>query len=264
MKKFPVALTVAGSDSGGGAGIQADLKTFAAFRVFGTAVITAVTAQNTREVLDSCPLYPEEVESQLEAIFDDFSVQAVKTGMLADADIVSVTARKLKTEKVRNLVVDPVLVSKSGARLLTDEGAEVMVKKLFPVAALITPNLPEAETLTGMKIKDGGDYRKVAEKLLSFGPRAVVIKGGHRSGDANDFFFDGKKSFWLKARRAKVKAVHGSGCIFSAAIAANLAKGKMLFASVSAAKSFMNRLLASPFKPGRGHWVADPVLQQNR
>ena len=261
MKKFPIALTIAGSDSGGGAGVQADLKTFAACKVFGTSVITAVTAQNTREVLDTCPLYPEEVESQLEAIFDDFSIKSVKTGMLADADIVSVVARKLKSERVRNLVVDPVLVSKSGARLLTAEGAEVMVKKLFPLAALITPNLPEAETLSGMKIKSDGDYRKVAEKLLSFGLRAVVIKGGHRSGDANDFFFDGKKAFWLRARRAKAKAVHGSGCIFSAAIGAHLAQGRPLLASVQAAKKFMNRLLASPFKPGRGHWVADPVLQ---
>ena len=261
MKKFPVALTIAGSDSGGGAGLQADLKTFAAFKVFGASVITAVTAQNTREVLDSCPLYPEEVESQLEAIFDDFAVQAVKTGMLADGDIVSVVARKLKAEKVRNLVVDPVLVAKSGARLLTSDGAEVMVKKLFPLAALITPNLPEAEALSGMKIKSSEDYRKAAEKLLSFGPRAVVIKGGHRSGDANDFYFDGKKGVWLLARRAKVKAVHGSGCIFSAAISANLAKGKSLFGSVQTAKSYMNRLLASPFKPGGGHWVVDPVLQ---
>ena len=261
MKKFPVALTIAGSDSGGGAGLQADLKTFAAFKVFGTSVITAVTAQNTREVLDSCPLYPEEVESQLEAIFDDFAVQAVKTGMLADGDIVSVVARKLKAEKVRNLVVDPVLVAKSGARLLTSDGAEVMVKKLFPLAALITPNLPEAEALSGMKIKSSLDYRKAAEKLLSFGPRAVVIKGGHRSGDANDFYFDGRKGFWFLARRVKAKAVHGSGCILSAAISANLAKGKSLFGSVQAAKSFMNRLLASPFKPGGGHWVVDPVLQ---
>ena len=261
MKKFPTCLTIAGSDSGGGAGLQADLKTFAAFKVFGTSVITAVTAQNTTEVLDSCPLYPEEVESQLEAIFDDFHVQAVKTGMLADGDIVSVVARKLKAERVKNLVVDPVLVAKSGARLLTGEGAEVMVKKLFPLAALITPNLPEAEALSGMKIKSEEDYRKAAEKLLSFGPRAVVIKGGHRSGDANDFFFDGKKSFWLRAQRVKVKAVHGSGCIFSAAISANLARGRSLFASVKTAKRFMNRLLASPFKPGRGHWVADPVLQ---
>ncbi len=153
------------------------------------------------------------------------------------------------------------MVAKSGARLLTSDGAEVMVKKLFPLAALITPNLPEAEALSGMKIKSGLDYRKAAEKLLSFGSRAVVIKGGHRSGDANDFYFDGKKGYWLLARRAKVKAIHGSGCIFSAAIAANLAKGKSLFGSVKAAKSFMNRLLASPFKPGRGHWVADPVLQ---
>ncbi|HLG93884.1 MAG TPA: bifunctional hydroxymethylpyrimidine kinase/phosphomethylpyrimidine kinase [candidate division Zixibacteria bacterium] len=262
MKKFPIALTVAGSDSGGGAGIQADLKTFAAFKVFGTCVITAVTAQNTAEVLDSCPLYPEEVESQLEAIFDDFSVKAVKTGMLADADIVSVVARKLKGERVRNLVVDPVLVAKSGARLLTADGAEVMVRKLFPLAALITPNLPEAEALAGMKIKSEEDYRKAAEKLLAFGPRAVLIKGGHRSGDANDFFFDGKKGVWLQARRVKVQAVHGSGCILSASICAHLAKGHPLFFSVQSAKSFMNRLLASPFRAGRGHWVADPVLQQ--
>ncbi|MCI0404665.1 MAG: bifunctional hydroxymethylpyrimidine kinase/phosphomethylpyrimidine kinase [candidate division Zixibacteria bacterium] len=261
MKKFPVALTVAGSDSGGGAGIQADLKTFAAFKVFGTSVITAVTAQNTREVLDSCPLYPEEVESQLEAIFDDFKVRAVKTGMLANADIVSVVARKLKAERVRNLVVDPVLVAKSGARLLTADGAEVMVKKLFPLAALVTPNLPEAEAFAGMKITSEEDYRKAAEKLLGFGPRAVLIKGGHRSGDANDFYFDGKKGAWLLARRVKVKALHGSGCIFSAAISAHLAKGRPLFSSVKTAKGFMNRFLASPFKPGRGHWVADPVLQ---
>jgi hydroxymethylpyrimidine/phosphomethylpyrimidine kinase len=158
-------------------------------------------------------------------------------------------------------VVDPVLVAKSGARLLTADGAEVMVKKLFPLATLITPNLPEAEALSGMKIKSDEDYKKAAEKLLNFGPRAVLIKGGHREGDANDFFFDGKKGFWLRARRVKVKAVHGSGCILSAAICAHLAKGKPLFASVQAAKGFMNRLLASPFKPGRGRWVADPVLQ---
>jgi hydroxymethylpyrimidine/phosphomethylpyrimidine kinase len=262
VKKFPIALTIAGSDSGGGAGLQADLKTFAALKVFGTSVVTAVTAQNTREVLDSCPLYPEEVESQLEAIFDDFKIAAVKTGMLANADVVSVVARKLKAERVRNLVVDPVLVAKSGARLLTAEGAEVMVKKLFPLAALITPNLPEAETLSGIKIKENEDYRKAAERLLGFGSRAVVIKGGHRAGDANDFFFDGRKGYWLSGRRAKAKAVHGSGCIFSAAICAQLARGRPLFASVSAAKAFMNRLLASPIRPGRGHWAADPVLQQ--
>lgn len=262
MKKFPIALTIAGSDSGGGAGVQADLKTFASLRVFGTSVVTAVTAQNTREVWDTCPLYPEEVESQLEAIFDDFNVKAVKTGMLADADIASVVARKLKAEKIRNLVVDPVLAAKSGARLLTAEGAEMMMKKLFPLAALITPNLPEAETLSGMKIKSDGDCRQAAEKLLGLGPRAVVIKGGHRTGDANDFYFDGKKAAWLLGRRVKAKAVHGSGCIFSAAICAQLAQGRPLLASVQAAKNFMNRLLASPFRPGRGHWVADPVLQR--
>ena len=263
MKKFPIALTVAGSDSGGGAGIQADLKTFAALNVFGVSVITAITAQNTREVLDTCPLYPEEVESQLEAIFDDFAVRAVKTGMLADGDIVSVVARKLKTSRIRNLVVDPVLVAKSGARLLTADGAEVLVKKLFPLAALITPNLPEAEALSGMKIRNDEDYRKAAQKLLGFGPRAVVIKGGHRQGGAHDFFFDGKKAVWLRAERVRITGVHGSGCIFSAAICANLAQGKPLLASVKTAKGFMNRLLKSPFKPGRGHWVADPVLQRH-
>lgn len=262
MKKFPIALTIAGSDSGGGAGLQADLKTFAALGVFGTSVITAVTAQNTVEVLDSCPLYPEEVKSQLEAVFDDFNVKAVKTGMLADADIVAVVARKLKEQRVKNLVVDPVLVSKSGARLLTDEGAELLVKKLFPLAAVVTPNLPEAEALAGMKLKTDGDYPAAAKKLLEFGPRAVVIKGGHRRGDANDFYFDGKRSFWLRSKRAPVKAVHGSGCIFSATICARLAGGKTPSASIQGAKSFMNRLLRSPFKPGQGHWAADPVLQK--
>lgn len=261
MKKFPVALTIAGSDSGGGAGVQADLKTFAAFGVFGASAVTAVTAQNTREVLDTCPLYPEEVESQLEAIFDDFKVKAAKTGMLADGDIVSVVARKLKAERVKNLIVDPVLESKAGARLLTADGAEVMVRKLFPLAALLTPNLPEAEALSGVKIRADDDYRKAAEKLLDFGPAAVVIKGGHRKRDADDFFFDGKKALWLKARRVKVKATHGTGCIFSAAICAHLAKGRPLLASIKAAKALMNRLLSSPFRPGRGNWIADPVLQ---
>ncbi len=262
MKKFPIALTIAGSDSGGGAGVQADLKTFAAFGVFGTSVITAVTAQNTLEVLDSCPLYPEEVKSQLEAVFDDFNIKAVKTGMLADADIVAVVARKLKEYRVKNLVVDPVLVSKSGARLLTDEGAELMVKKIFPLAAVVTPNLPEAEALAGMKIKTDADYLAAAKKLLEFGPGAVVIKGGHRRGDANDFYFDGKRGFWLRSKRAKVGSVHGSGCIFSAAICARLAGGKTLSGSIREAKNFMNRLLRSPFKPGHGHWAADPVLQK--
>ncbi len=260
MKKFPIALTIAGSDSGGGAGLQADLKTFASLGVFGTSVITSVTAQNTVEVVDSCPLYPEEVESQLEAIFDDFKVNAVKTGMLAEKEIVSVVARKLKENRVKNLVVDPVLAAKSGARLLSNDGAETMIKKLFPLAMIITPNLPEAEALSGVKIKSDSDYRQAAEKLLDLGPRSVVIKGGHRKADANDFFFDGKRAVWLSAKRAKADSVHGTGCIFSAAISAQLAKGKPLLAAVRAAKSFINGLLRKSFKPGRGHWVADPVL----
>lgn len=243
----PVVLTIAGSDSGGGAGIQADLKTFMARGVHGTSAITAVTAQNTRGVSSVHVLPAREVRAQIEAVFADFPVAAVKTGMLASAPVIRAVARALRRHPALPVVVDPVLIATSGARLLAADALRVLIDELLPLATVLTPNLPEAAALTGTDARDPRNLQRVIEKLMALGPRAVLLKGGHARGRAvRDRFGDADGSLeFVHARRAG--EAHGTGCTLAAALAAELAKGRSPRRAATLAVAYVQRALA------RGH-----------
>jgi len=252
-----VVLTVAGSDSGGGAGIQADLRTFAAHGVHGTSAITAVTAQNSVAVLDWVALDPRMVVAQMEAVASDMPVAAAKTGMLATAAIVSAVAAALERLRVPLVVVDPVMIAKSGDRLL-DRDAETRYREhLLPLATVVTPNLPEAESLLGRPVRTLADMREAARALRAMGPRAVVVKGGHLEGDAVDVFWDGERMEDLSAPRIATKNTHGTGCTYSAAIAARLALGDPLLDAVRGAKAYLTEAIRRSYSVGRGHGPVD-------
>ncbi|MDQ2944025.1 MAG: bifunctional hydroxymethylpyrimidine kinase/phosphomethylpyrimidine kinase, partial [Candidatus Dormibacteraeota bacterium] len=224
--KLPTALTIAGSDSGGGAGIQADLKTFAALSVHGTSAITAITAQNTLGVTEIMELPPALVAAQIESVMQDIGAQAAKTGMLSSAAIIEVTCAAISHHNIRHLVVDPVMVAKGGARLLRDDAVDALRTRLLPLAAIVTPNLPEAEVLLGRSIRTLDDRRQAARDLVAMGARAAVVKGGHADDElAIDHYFDGAELVELHSPRIATENTHGSGCVFSAAIAAGMAKG---------------------------------------
>lgn len=253
MKKV---LTIAGSDSGSGAGIQADLKTFAAMKVYGCSVITAVTAQNTVGVRGIHTIPAEFVSLQLDAVLEDIHIDAVKTGMLAGANIIETVGEKLKQHSITNLVVDPVLVATSGD-FLTDEGLDGLVDALksilFPLAAVVTPNVPEAEQLAGMKINTFDDMREAALKIKSFGPAFVVVKGGHiLSDDALDILYDGNEFYEYIETRVSTENTHGTGCTFASALAAGLARGLTVYEAVAEAKQFVQCALKHSFKIGKG------------
>jgi hydroxymethylpyrimidine/phosphomethylpyrimidine kinase len=252
MKKVKKALTIAGSDSGAGAGIQADLKTFAALGVYGTSVITAITAQNTAGVLATFDLPCDWVAAQIDAVAKDIGTQAVKTGMLANSAIVSLVAEKIREHRLANVVVDPVLNSKGGKPLLSDDAVETLCGHLLPLATMVTPNIPEAERLTGIRLVGRRSIRKAAERILAMGPRSVVIKGGHRTGPATDFFYDGRTIREITARRVRTRNTHGTGCTFSAAIAANLAKGMELEKAVVEAKRYVTCTIRASLSIGKG------------
>jgi hydroxymethylpyrimidine/phosphomethylpyrimidine kinase len=247
-----VALTVAGSDSGGGAGIQADLKTFAAHGVYGVCAITAVTAQNTQVVSAVQVLKPATVLSQIGAIITDFSVAALKTGMLANATIVETVARAIRSANLGPLVVDPVMVAKSGDRLLDERALAALVRELLPLAALVTPNLPEAEVLTGMPVRTLDDQREAARRIVALGARAVVVKGGHAaSGDIVDVLFDGQTFTEFRTERVPGTNTHGTGCTFSAAITAQLALGRGIQEAIPLAQAYVAKAMRNA--PGLGH-----------
>jgi hydroxymethylpyrimidine/phosphomethylpyrimidine kinase len=252
-----VALTIAGSDSGGGAGIQADLRTFAAHGVHGTCAITAVTAQNSVEVTDWAALAPALVVKQIETVAADMEVAAVKTGMLANAEIVAAVAETVARLRLPHLVVDPVMAAKGGHRLLTPEAERALIERLFPRAAVVTPNLPEAEALLGRTIADVAAMRVAARALIERGARAVVVKGGHLEGDAVDVFDDGRETFELRAERIATSHTHGTGCTFSAAIAARLALGDPLPDAVRGAKAYLTEAIRGGYAVGRGHGPVD-------
>jgi hydroxymethylpyrimidine/phosphomethylpyrimidine kinase len=245
------ALTIAGSDSGGGAGIQADLKTFAAHGVFGLTAITAVTAQNTVMVSEVLALPPEMVRAQIAAVAADFEVAATKIGMLANAAIARTVAAAIDTYRLTHVVLDPVMVAKGGSRLLDDEAVTVLRDALFPRAALVTPNIPEAEALTGMRIGSTDGLRQAAARLIELGARAVVVKGGHLDGPAVDLLYDGVTTTLLEADRILVRHTHGTGCTFSSAIAARLAVGDTLVDAVRGAKAYVTQAIRRA--PGLGH-----------
>jgi hydroxymethylpyrimidine/phosphomethylpyrimidine kinase len=247
----PRVLTVAGSDSGGGAGIQADLKTMLALGVHGMSVLTAVTAQNSVGVQGWWELPAEAVRAQLASVLDDIGVDAVKTGMLASAAIVDTVATGLSTVDVP-LVVDPVSVSKHGDPLLAADAVDAIRDRLLPLATLVTPNLPEAELLTGIPVDDEAGMRRAAEKLLGFGPRAVLVTGGHLAGDAADLLWDGSTAHTFRAPRLEARHTHGTGCTLASAIAARLALGDGLAEAVAAAKEFVTGAIAAGFPLGAG------------
>jgi hydroxymethylpyrimidine/phosphomethylpyrimidine kinase len=259
----PVALTIAGSDSGGGAGIQADLKTFAALGVFGTTAITALTAQNTRGVRGVHPIPVEFVLAQVETVLDDLPVAATKTGMLATAPILHAVATLAATGRLPRLVVDPVMVSSSGDRLLDAEAEHAYVEELLPHAIVVTPNLREAEVLLGRRITTLAEQRAAAEALGAFGPQAVVVKGGHAvtdtPGEAVDVVFDGVSMYELRAPRVDTVNNHGSGCSFASATAAGLARGLSTADALATAKEFVHRAVAggATWSLGGGHGPLD-------
>jgi hydroxymethylpyrimidine/phosphomethylpyrimidine kinase len=259
----PVAMTIAGSDSGGGAGIQADLKTFAALGVFGTSAITALTAQNTRGVFGVHPVPVDFVVAQIETVLEDLPVAATKTGMLATAPILLAVAALASAGRLPRLVVDPVMVSSSGDRLLDAEAEHAYVEELLPHATVVTPNLREAEVLLGRSITTLAEQRSAAEALGTFGPRLVVVKGGHAvtdtPGEAVDVVFDGASTYELRAPRVDTINNHGSGCSFASATAAGLARGLSTADAVAAAKEFVHRAVTggATWSLGGGHGPLD-------
>jgi len=247
------ALTIAGSDSGGGAGIQADLKTFCAFGVYGMSVLTSITAQNTQGVLGIHDLPAQFVALQLEAVLTDMGADAAKTGMLSNAEIIEVVSAKAREHRLDNLVVDPVMVAKSGESLLREDAREALKGALLPLATVVTPNLPEAEFLSGQKIATTHEMRRAAESIFALGPRYVLIKGGHLPGDALDILYDGAAFTEFRSKRIKTHHTHGTGCTFSAAIAAGLARGRSVTESVAVAKEYITRAIQNSLPLGHGH-----------
>ena len=253
MNAIRKALTIAGSDSGAGAGIQADLKTFAALGVYGTSAITAITAQNTVGVTEVLALSPKLVGAQIDAVIGDIGAHAVKTGMLANSAIIDMVAKKIGEHRLKNIVVDPVMVATSGDLLIKKSAVHALRTKLIPLATVVTPNIPEAEELTDMKLRSSEETREAARQIIKMGARTVVIKGGHLKGPAIDLFYDGKKFIGLTAPRIRTKNTHGTGCTLSAAIAAYLAKGESLERAVALAKKFITQAIRSSFSIGAGH-----------
>jgi hydroxymethylpyrimidine/phosphomethylpyrimidine kinase len=259
--KPPVALTIAGSDSGGGAGIQADLKTFAALGVHGTSAVTAVTAQNTLGVSDYVELPAGIVRAQIDDVISDLEPAAAKTGMLASPEIIETVAGAVEAHGIVPLVVDPVMVAKGGARLLREDAIETLRTRLLPLAAIITPNLPEAEVLLGRAIATRAERERAAVDLVALGCRAAVVKGGHAEGDADDVLFDGAELSWLRGQRIATPNTHGSGCAFSAAIAAGLARGLPMREALGEAKVFITGAIREALDVGHGHGPVNPLWQ---
>ncbi len=251
-------LTIAGSDSGGGAGIQADLKAMSANGVFAMSVITAVTAQNTEEVTDVFELPPSIIASQLDAVFDDFDVAAVKTGMLSSTAIIETVVTLLTPQKVAFLVVDPVMVSKSGHPLLRPEAVDAMKARLLPLAFVVTPNIHEAQQLSGIQITSLADARRAAKIIHGFGCKHVLIKGGHLLSErATDLLYDGRFFNVLKGEFIETSHTHGTGCTFASALAAHLARGRSVLDAAQAAKTYVTQAIRHGLAIGHGHGPTD-------
>ena len=237
--RIPRAMTIAGSDSGGGAGIQADLKTFSAFGVYGTSVVTAVTAQNTLEVSAIAEVPDEVVIAQIDTVLEDIGADVIKTGMLGSSSIIQNVADRIEAWGIPYLVVDPVMVSKSGVNLLNPNAVAALVSDLLPLASIATPNIPEAEVLAGMTISTDDDMRAAARRIQTLGPGIVVVKGGHRDGPPIDLVYDGSTFLPLEGTRIETRNTHGTGCTFSAAIAALLTHGLSPVEAIRYAKRYV-------------------------
>lgn len=254
MKKV---LTIAGSDCSGGAGIQADLKTMSAHGIYGMSVITALTAQNTTGVYGVIDTPPDFVSKQLDCVFGDIRPDAVKIGMVSGADIAEVIAEKLIEYSAENIVLDPVMVATSGGALIQNGAVKALTEKLFPIASVITPNIPEAQALCGFEIVTHGDMQKAAEKLSPLCGGAVVIKGGHLTDCADDLLYHNEKSEWFRAERIDTQNTHGTGCTLSTAIACGLAMGYSINEAFARAKKYLSGALAAGLDLGRGNGPID-------
>jgi hydroxymethylpyrimidine/phosphomethylpyrimidine kinase len=261
--KIVRVLTIAGSDSCGGAGIQADLKTITVLGGYGMSVITALTAQNTLGVQGIYAVAPDFVEKQFDSVMTDIGVDAAKTGMLTNTGILKAVAGMVRKYGIEKLVVDPVMVAKGGEALITGEVREALIGELIPMAVVVTPNIPEAEVLAEMKITSVHDMKKAARVIYNCGAKNVVVKGGHLTGDAVDVFYDGKKFYTFSSERIDKKDTHGTGCTFSAAIATLLARGKSVIEAVEEAKTYITKAIKSAHNIGAGHRLINhlaPIL----
>ena len=261
------AVSIAGSDSGGGAGIQADLKTWAALKIFGMTAITAVTAQNSTAVSAIWNVPPEMVREQMDALWSDFTVNAAKTGMVSCPETIHEVAEGVRRWSVKNLVLDPVMISQSGFTLMEDEGVAVLTEELLPLALLVTPNVPEAERLASMAVKDQGDMEKAALAIGKMGPQAVLVKGGHLPGETTvtDVLSIGGEITVFTDPRIFTEDTHGTGCTLSAAITGELAAGLPLLEAVRRGREYLRMGLEESFRPGRGwgplgHAVCPPWI----
>ena len=251
-------LTIAGSDSGGGAGIQADLKAITLLGGYGMSVLTALTAQNTVGVQAIHEVPPRFVEAQIDSVLSDIGVDAVKTGMLANAEIIKVVARKIRQYGMKRVVVDPVMVAKSGDSLLREDAREALIKELLPLSMVVTPNLPEASVLTGFKVNSVEGMKKAAHRIYELGAKHVVVKGGHLRGMAIDVLHDGKRFQEIESKRIETKNTHGTGCTFASAIATFLARGERVPEAVRTAKTFITLAIQSGLSLGKGSGPTNP------
>ncbi len=258
----PKALTIAGSDSGGGAGIQADLKTFSAFRVFGMSAVTALTAQNSLGVHEVVNLPPAFVARQIDVVLDDFGADAVKIGMLSTGEIARTVGERLRAHGLRKVVVDPVMIAKSGDTLLPPDARAALVAEVLPLAEVVTPNLPEAAALAGMPVETEAEMEEAARRIRALGPRTVLVKGGHLKEAATDILWDGRSFTRFAAERVESTNNHGTGCTFSAAIAASLARGLALADAVREAKAYVTAAISSGFAAGHGVGVLRHFLER--
>jgi hydroxymethylpyrimidine/phosphomethylpyrimidine kinase len=251
--KIYKALTIAGSDSGAGAGLQADLKTFAALGVYGTSVVTAITAQNTTGVTQVLETPAPLVAAQIDAVLDDIGADAVKTGMLGNARIIRTVADKIRQHGIQHLVIDPVMIAKGGQVLLRPDAIQTLQTRLFPLATVVTPNIPEAQALTSVEGVGVRAIQEMARRIFNSGAKNVVIKGGHRRGPATDILYDGSVFLEFPAARIRTKNTHGTGCTFAAALACGLARRLPVEVAVAAAKEFVTQAIRRAFAIGAGH-----------
>ncbi|MFA9379467.1 MAG: bifunctional hydroxymethylpyrimidine kinase/phosphomethylpyrimidine kinase [Acetanaerobacterium sp.] len=249
MKKV---LTIAGSDCSGGAGIQADLKTFAAHGVYGMSVIVSVVAENTSRVIDIQDITPDMIEKQLDAIFEDIGADAVKVGMLSQPCCMQAVARKLREYHPKNVVIDPVMYAKNGCPLMNRDSVDLLIREILPLADVLTPNIPEAEKIAGLPIGCTADMEQAARLIHQFGVKNVLVKGGHAVGDALDVLFDGTRFYHFSVERIDTKNTHGTGCTYSSAIAANLALGLPLQEAVKKAKEYVTTAIRHSLSIGKG------------
>lgn len=251
---MPIALSIAGVDPSGGAGIFADIKTFSAFKVYGMGVVTALTSQNTYEVNGIKKIGREFFQKQIKTVLKDIKPDSVKTGMMPDTATAYIIYESLTKYKINNLVIDPVMISKQGAFLSSKSTINFIIKKLFPVSLIVTPNISEASYISGIKIKNLEDIIYACKKISGLGPKNVLLKGGHMEGDVCiDVLFDGKKIFYFKNKRIKTKNTHGTGCTLSAAICANLSRGKNVLDSVEIAINYVNKAIRKSLDIGKGN-----------